>query len=309
MIIKQNILIAFSLLIALSGSIANSQERIPSGSASIHPESNDVGNQKNNSLIYDYSSLKVTELNYHPVDLINGIDTIGGKSFEFIEFKNTGTTTIDLGGLVLDSAIYYEFPAISLLGAQEFYVIATKPNDFFLKYGLIPSGNCTDFFSNSGEYILLNDPAGNEILSFHYADEYPWPASPDGYGFTLTSNEINPTGDPNNSDYWRPSTIVDGSPFANDSPVSVPNEIVHDLNETVSLYPNPSDGTINISFPFIPKNSHITIYTINGKIAYQARIQDNLLSINLINEGIAKGIYVAKIVSEKHIYHKKFIYR
>lgn len=70
-----------------------------------------------------YKYLKVTELSYHPQDVISGTDTIPGKYYEFIEFKNTGTTAIDLTGLILDSAVYYEFPSGYLLQPGAFYVI------------------------------------------------------------------------------------------------------------------------------------------------------------------------------------------
>jgi hypothetical protein len=46
----------------------------------------------------DYSPLKVTELAYHPQDEIQGSDTTDDKNFEFIEFKNTSSTPLNISG-------------------------------------------------------------------------------------------------------------------------------------------------------------------------------------------------------------------
>ncbi len=80
-----------------------------------------------------YKYLKVIELGYHPQYIISGTDTIHGKYYEFIEIKNTGTATIDLTSLALDSAVYYESPAGYLLPPGAFYVIATKTWYFYEK--------------------------------------------------------------------------------------------------------------------------------------------------------------------------------
>jgi len=51
----------------------------------------------------DYSKLVITELHYHPEELVIVDDTTGSKDLEFIEFKNTGDNAVSLAGLVLDS--------------------------------------------------------------------------------------------------------------------------------------------------------------------------------------------------------------
>jgi len=72
----------------------------------------------------DYSNLRITEIHYHPPDIISGNDTTDGRDLEFIELKNTGRAAINLSGLVLDSAVFHEFPAGLLLAPSQFYVIA-----------------------------------------------------------------------------------------------------------------------------------------------------------------------------------------
>ncbi len=143
----------------------------------------------------DYSDFKVTEVHYHPLDSINGLDTISGKYFEFIEFKNVNQSEgLNLSGLVLDSAVYYEFPQGSVLPPDSYFVIAAKPGSFFGKYGRDPSGNYQNNLSNGGEQVIVRTAGGETILDFTYDDEAPWPLLPDGQGPSLSSVEINPHG-------------------------------------------------------------------------------------------------------------------
>jgi hypothetical protein len=72
----------------------------------------------------DFSSFRVTEVHYHPPDLITVADTTDGQDLEFMEFKNTGLNSINLSGLVIDSAIHYSFPNDILLAPRQFWVIA-----------------------------------------------------------------------------------------------------------------------------------------------------------------------------------------
>ncbi|TFG42427.1 MAG: hypothetical protein E4H43_03165, partial [Bacteroidia bacterium] len=162
----------------------------------------------------DYTDLRITELHYHPPDLISGPDTIDGQDLEFIEFKNVGNNSINLGGVIVDSAVLYVFPEKTLLPPMQIYVLASKPKKFFNFYGMLPSGNYQGNLSNAGEEILLNDPAGAEIIDFVYDDSSPWPSGADGEGFSLSSAEINPAGFPGDFSYWTLSVVKDGTPFA-----------------------------------------------------------------------------------------------
>ncbi|MCK4746743.1 MAG: lamin tail domain-containing protein, partial [Bacteroidales bacterium] len=126
-------------------------------------------------------------------------DTTESKDFEFIEFKNMGQDAINLGGLVLDSAIYYEFPEDALLPPHQFYVVASKPSAFYERYGLIASGNFKKNLSNGGEEVLLRDHAGIPVIHFIYSDHAPWPVEADGEGYSLVSTLHDPTGFPGSS--------------------------------------------------------------------------------------------------------------
>lgn len=261
----------------------------------------------------DLSKLKVTELNYHPRDMIAGTDTTEGKSFEFIEFKNTDSTVaLNVSGLVLDSAVFYRFPESAILAPGQFWVIATKPTFFYEMYGKVPSGNCENFFDNAGEYVLLTDAAGKEVLSFTYDDHFPWPEEADGDGYTLTSVERNPTGDPNYFGYWTLSTTLNGSPFADDYQYSGIDASELAANQDFLVYPNPSSGYVIIKATHDDVSAgnrfRVKLYTINGTLVYESMIAD-MTMINLSGLGIQPGMILIKIESDQEIRTEKLIYQ
>jgi hypothetical protein len=99
----------------------------------------------------ELTNLKVTEIHYHPQDVLKGTDTVPGKYYEFIEFKNTGSSAIDLSELVMDSAVYYEFPVRFLL-PPAFLRDCHGAKLLYEKYGSAIR-NCKDYFDNAGEFV------------------------------------------------------------------------------------------------------------------------------------------------------------
>jgi len=257
----------------------------------------------------DYSNLKVTELNYHPMDIIDGTDTIYHQDdLEFIEFKNIGESSINLTGLMLDSAVYYEFPNDILLGPKQFWVVAHTPSIFFAFYGLEASGNYKGHFSNSSEEVLVHDAIGNKVIDFIYHDHSPWPGSPDGKGNTLVSVDYNPTGDPNNEAYWRKSLELYGSPFRDDDG-NVDIKAPDMSDNAVVIYPNPANDYIAISLKGIDETQKmgVKIYTVNGSLVYQSDIFNNEI-INLKALNTQHGLYFIQVETDKLIMTSKFIY-
>ena len=257
----------------------------------------------------DYSGLVVTELNYHPDELIIGEDTTEGKDLEFIEFKNTGSDAIALGGLVLDSAVYYEFPPGEVLAPGQFHVVASKPSKFFLRYGMHPSGNFSRNFSNGGEEVLLEDRDGNEIIRFTYSDDPPWPTEPDGTGNSLVSAEQNPTGDPNDAAYWAKSINIGGSPFA-DEPFPASGNSDRLGAGDIRVYPNPTSDLLNIGLPveLADQSATIKLFGINGNLVHQEEIHGNG-TIQFSGLNLASGIYLLRVQTGTLVYTRKIVYR
>ncbi len=258
----------------------------------------------------DLSGLMVTELHYHPQDVIKGTDTVSGQYYEFIEFKNTGETTIDLSGLVLDSAVYYEFPDGYLLTPGRFVVIATKPGYFYDKYGKVATGNCKNYFDNAGEYVLLHDKQGNKVLDFLYDDALPFPVEADGQGYTLSANRVDPILNPNDSRYWMISSRIDGSPFSDDySMVGIESITSTSGPGDFRIYPNPSIRYMIIEPAQEPwaESHQLTITGLTGSVVYKTRFEGKVL-LDLSEMLPAAGLYVITINGSTGTHSGKIVY-
>ncbi|MFH0759685.1 MAG: CotH kinase family protein [Bacteroidota bacterium] len=257
----------------------------------------------------DYSDFKVTEPHYHPLDSIDGTDTISGKSFEFIEFRNIDPADgMNLSGLVMDSAIYYEFPENHVLAPRQYFVIASKPTWFYSRYGREPSGNFQNNLSNSGEQVVVHTAGGEVILDITYDDHLPWPEQPDGNGPSLISAESDPDGDPNDYFYWTASSVIHGTPFYHDRIVGTDEIIMgEDLNK-LKIYPNPTDDLITVQWSSVVAFSYtLSIYDLRGTICYRGEFSDNAeVSFSALN--ISHGIYLVEIVTPAGKEIQKVIY-
>jgi hypothetical protein len=251
----------------------------------------------------------ITELHYHPEELIINEDTTSSKDLEFIEFKNIGSEAISMGGLVLDSAVYFEFPEETILAPKDFYVVASKPSKFYLRYGIQASGNYSKNFSNGGEEILLEDRVGNEIIRFTYSDDPPWPTEPDGLGPSLVSAEVNPTGYPGDAAYWAASNNIGGSPFS-DEPYPSHNAPADKLDEELLVYPNPASEFLNIELRGIAESraASISLYGINGNLLHQDKFHGNT-RLHLSNLNLTSGVYLVRVQTESKVFTRKILFR
>ncbi|MBN1950878.1 MAG: CotH kinase family protein [Bacteroidales bacterium] len=259
----------------------------------------------------DFSKLKVTEIAYHPVYILEGPDTVSGKSFEFIEFKNTGTRTLNLSGVTIDSAVYLQIPPKTLLAPGQFYVLVSKPSNFFQRYALKGSGNFSGNLANSGERILVTDPSGGVIMDFTYDDQAPWPELPDGDGPTLVSADMDPTGSPGNPEYWRASFRDGGSPFANDYLYDAIGEQTHPVGALpeLMLFPNPSSDQLNIQLSYWDPDEQVRLglYQLDGRVLTSMDIHSDLcLSLGRLN--IESGVYLLRLEGKNWKQTRRVIY-
>jgi hypothetical protein len=262
----------------------------------------------------DYSNLKVTELHYNPTDTIiaattsTPVDTVSGKSFEFIELKNTGDKPISLSGLNFTSGVDYQFKANDILAPKQFFVIASKPKWFYERHWMVPSGNFGNNFSNTGEQVTIANTSGTPVIDFMYYNTAPWATSPDGGGNSLTSGKVNPTGDPNNYNYWSASSVYDGTPFADD--LGVVDTILDpaDQDNLVTLYPNPTKGLLNLKVKDPNSTVDIEIYNLSGTMLYKSSTVGTS-SVDLRRLNISSGIYLVntKLNQKKSVF--KVVYQ
>jgi hypothetical protein len=228
----------------------------------------------------DFTGLRFSEIMYHPL----GSGAVSADQYEFLELKNVGTNTIDLGGASF-AGFTFAFTNNTRLAPGNFFILARDPLNFALRYPEIPpNGIFTGRLDDGGEKIALKTPSGIEILAVTYDDTAPWPITPDAHGFSLVPVSHTAALSPNDGRYWRASTNPGGSPGADDpSPTVAPiiiNEILTDttLPETdaIELF-NPTAIDVDVSGWFLSDDSDLprkfripeeTIIRAHGYLAF-----------------------------------------
>ena len=198
----------------------------------------------------DFSPLAITEVHYNPLPTTTGGSD--GADYEFVEFKNTGTGTLDLGGLTFSTGMTFTFPPGTTLAPGAFFVLVKNAAKFAARYpGVTIGGVFTGSLDNNGELLTVVTAAGGAVLTVNYDDAPPWPAAADGPGFSLVPNGISYNSDSGSN--WRASANVHGSPGANDPAVNFAaikiNEVLTNslppLVDTIELF-NPTNAAVNL---------------------------------------------------------------
>jgi hypothetical protein len=209
-------------------------------------------------------NIRLTEIHYHPVDF----DGINGDSLEFIEIKNVGSETVNLGALVCTDGIDFDFPNSASVAAGGFFVVASNKGAFEERYGFNPDGVYSGQLSNSGERIKITDMSSDEIIiSQTYADNGAWPGEADGGGYSLVPIKANPApGDTAPSD-WRGSSSIGGSPGKNDEKKSLDSALLNLRITEIHYHPDYIDSIGSDSLEFIElKNVGSTAIALTGVI-------------------------------------------
>ena len=191
----------------------------------------------------DLSTLKVTEIMYNP---------LGDANYEFLELKNTGPLPLNLAGVRLASAISFAFPTGATLPPGQLAVLVNDAAAFASRYPTVPiAGQFARDLANGGDTIELVDPSDATFLTLTYDDDPPWPAPPDGSGYSLVL--VDPNADPNLPANWRSSTFPHGSPGADD-PAPLAGSIL--INEVLANSSLPFEDAIEL---FNPSPSPVAI--------------------------------------------------
>jgi hypothetical protein len=224
----------------------------------------------------DFSKLVLTELMYAPPNFA----FFDGDEFEFIELKNTGTNTLNLTGLGFSEGIGYGFTNDTLLLPGAFWVLARNPDAFAMKYpGVVVNDLYGSRLNNEGERLTLSHALGQTIFSIEFGDAAPWPATTDGYGFSLVQREPITSQAPDNAARWRASSFAGGSPGADDPLPSVAPVLINEVL-TASTPPdvdrielhNPTMAEVNITGWFLTDDKS---YPWKFRIPGDTRISPN----------------------------------
>ena len=192
--------------------------------------------------------IRLTEIQYHPDDYSG----INNDSLEFIELKNIGSETVNLGALRCTTGVTYDFPKDAKMAAGSFYVIASNKNCFLKRYGFSPDGVYNGQLSNSGEKIAMYDIASKEIIiSLTYSDGGSWPGEADGDGYSLVPINPNPGKDETGPSFWRGSSAIGGSPGADDGSKGLDSTLLNLRITEIMYHPDYTDSTGGDSLEFI----------------------------------------------------------
>jgi len=215
------------------------------------------------SSLDELNKLALTEIMYNPPALGTNL----GNSLEFLEMKNVGTNTLDLGGLSFTAGITFTFTNGTLLGPGQFFILARDANAFATKYpGLTVNGTYTGQLDNGGETVTLSYPTNGTnlvVFSITYDDAAAWPVTPDGQGFSLVPKEPGVLQAPDAGSKWRASAFIGGSPGADDPESYIAPIVVNELLthtdppqvDTVELY-NPTGTNVDLGGWFLSDDSN-----------------------------------------------------
>ncbi|HXJ55586.1 MAG TPA: lamin tail domain-containing protein [Verrucomicrobiae bacterium] len=200
--------------------------------------------------------LRITEIMYHPPPPPPGLAT-NADSFEYIELRNTGPTTLNLAGVHFSAGIEFSFTgsAVTSLAPGQRVLIVKNRAAFVSRYGnsLLIAGAYLGSLDNGGENIRLDDATGEKILDFSYDNR--WYRSTDGAGFSLVILDDEASWDTwGVAQSWRPSGAERGSPGVIDpDPLAIPairvNEVLSRTEppavDAIELY-NPTAQSVNL---------------------------------------------------------------
>ncbi|MBN2011896.1 lamin tail domain-containing protein [candidate division KSB1 bacterium] len=256
-------------------------------------------------------NLKITEIQYHP----QGQDEIDDRSYEFIELKNIGNSTLDLSGVRFTNGISYAFPLQTALNAGEFIVLAASPYYFQQRYGFAPFDRYDGLLDNGGERITLLNADNDTLLTLRYNDRDPWPTSADGSGYSLVPTSVNPTDDLRTADQWRASLEINGSPGRDDnesSAVDIPTVSSPDRFELLQNYPNPFNPVTTIRYT-LNAAGHVTliVYDVLGReirTLVDERQDAHSYAIQFDASDLTSGVYIYRLsVRDKFTATKKLV--
>ncbi len=269
-------------------------------------------------------NLLINEIHYNPAE---------GDNYEFIEFVNAGSSSININGFQLAGDIDYTFTDEVILMGEVFLVARDK--NIYQGHGYKvfqwENGN----LPNGAGSVLLKNNQGDIIDFVNYNSRFWWPLEPDGHGPSL---ELHNTALENMvSGSWRSSYIDGGTPGTANNSVKIEgiyiNEFLssnnsaycdeyNEYDDWIEFY-NSNDRPVNLGGLYITDNlnnpckhqipiyaSELTTIPAGGFILFWADGQPDQgvlhLSFKLAQEGEQIGL--AQILENKAVFIDSLTY-
>ena len=163
---------------------------------------------------------------------------------------------------------------------------------FDCEIALYSANSAADLLNNNYTLLAANDDASD-------TDPYP----------LLDNVSVNP-----GEKYWLQ---LDGSGGGLEGTFYVTldtNKIVainqiQNINESLSIYPQPADSYVNINgYALLSEKLNISVYSITGSHVFEKQIENNRESkLTLNTAGLKKGVYIVKIISDGNLYVTKLV--
>ena len=230
--------------------------------------------------------LTITRIMYHPE--VTTQFPYDDES-EFLEIRNTGTTTVNLSGVYFPGTdIIYQFPPGATLAPGLCVILASNATIFQARYGFAPFGQFTRHLSNSGERLILADAFGNVIDYVEYSDQSPWPSA-DGNGYHLRLAAANL------------DNSLPGSWIAS-------NEVITSVaapyaGTEFNIYPNPVRDIVYIDAE--DEISSVSLYDIRGSLLRSDIKEGTRCSIDISD--LTRGVYIVRIFTARGSNAKKIV--
>ncbi|MEQ1744511.1 MAG: lamin tail domain-containing protein [Saprospiraceae bacterium] len=147
-----------------------------------------------------HAQIVISEIMYNPPEA-------GTDSLEYIEFYNNSANPVNMEGWYL-FGVNFTFPAITLNPGQ-YVVTAVNATALFNQLGVTAQQwGINSALNNSGELLLLLNPAADTIDRVFYTNMPPWPTEAAGNGASLVLCDFN--SDNSLPESWKAATTPTG---------------------------------------------------------------------------------------------------
>ncbi len=146
---------------------------------------------------------------------------------EWIELYNRGDQAVDLSGWRLGEAVQFDFPAGTMVGPDEYVVVARDAAQLASSHpGINIVGEFAGRLSDRDERVRLVDANDNLADQLHYFDGGRWPEYADGGGASLELRD--PDADNSRGEAWSNSRETGRSTWNHYSYTATVNPVVFD---------------------------------------------------------------------------------